>query len=113
MSRDNATLIDLLTAARSAREFLGTSDNAAFVSDRKTQSAVLHQLMLLGEAAKRLSTEFRDQHGEIPWREIAGFRDRLIHAYDNVDLEMVWNVLQRRLPSLIQFLELQVRNSEM
>lgn len=108
MSRDDATLADLLSSARSALEFLGGIDKAAFLGDRKTQSSVLHQLLLLGEAAKRLSSEFRERHVDIPWREIAGLRDRLIHAYDRVDLEMVWFVLQRRLPMLIAFLELQI-----
>ena len=112
MSRDIDTLFDLLNAARSACEFLGKCDKNAFSLDRKTQSAVLHQLMLLGEATKRLSSGFREQHSEIPWREIAGFRDRLIHAYDSVDLDMVWNVLHRRLPSLIKFLELNAPNPE-
>lgn len=62
MSRDSATLLDLLKAARLAVEFMGSLDKAAFLTDLKTQSAVLHQLLILGEATKRLSTEFREQH---------------------------------------------------
>lgn len=107
MSRDAATLLDMLEACRSALDFLGTMNRAAFLADKKTRSAVLHQLLLLGEAAKRLSPGFRDRYPQIPWREIAGLRDRLIHAYDRVDLDMVWIVVQRRLPMMLKFLELQ------
>ena len=111
MSPDDAALADMLHACRSACEFLGGCDRTEFLADRKTQSAVLHQLLLLGEAAKRLSPAFRDLHPHIPWREIAGLRDRLIHAYDRVDLEMVWAALEGRIPELRRFLEQQVPES--
>lgn len=112
MSPDDAALADMLYACRSAREFLGRCDVAEFLTDRKTQSAVLHQLLLLGEAAKRLTPAFREAHPHIPWREVTGLRDRLIHAYDRVDLEMVWAVLDRRVPELMRFLEQQVPESD-
>ncbi len=62
MSRDNATLLDLLKAARLAVAFRGSIDKAAFLTAPKTPSAVLHQLLILGEATKRLPAEFREQH---------------------------------------------------
>ena len=105
MLPDDAALIDMLGACRSALEFLDACDRSAFLADRKTQSAVLHQLLLLGEATKRLSQSFRDRHPQVPWREITGMRDRLIHAYDRVDLEMVWEAMDRRIPALLRFLE--------
>ena len=61
--------------------------------------------MVLGEAVKRLSPEFCAEHPEIPWRPMAGMRDRLIHGYDVVDLDEVWLVLERDLPDLLQRLE--------
>lgn len=67
MKRDEAVLLDLARAARLVLEFKAGMDEAAFLDDLKTQSSVLHQLMVMGEAVKRLSTEFRDQHPEIPW----------------------------------------------
>ena len=67
---------------------------AAFLADLKTQSAVLHQLLILGEAAKRLSQLFRDAHAHIPWPLITGMRDKLIHHYDVVDLGVVWETIQ-------------------
>ena len=111
MSRDDATFLDMLEACRSALEFLGTMDRTQFASDKKARSAVLHQLVVLGEATKRLSAEFRDRNPNIPWREMAGMRDRLIHAYDRVDLDMVWVALKKRLPVLRDFLEQQTRRS--
>ena len=105
MSRDDAVVLDLLEACRSALEFLGTMSRDQFTLDKKTRSAVLHQLLILGEATKRLSNEFREKHAEIPWRELAGMRDRVIHAYDRVDLDMVWFALKKRLPALQEFLQ--------
>jgi len=105
MSRDDAVVLDLLEACRSVREFLGSMTREQFSVDKKTRSAVLHQLLVLGEATKRLSIEFRQRYTEIPWRELAGMRDRVIHAYDRVDLDLVWFALQRRLPTLESLLE--------
>jgi len=87
MPRDDATLLDILRAARLAVVFIGGLDQSTFLNDLKTQSAVLHQLLVLGEAVKRLSEEFRTSHPAIPWRMVAGMRDKLIHAYDAVDLD--------------------------
>ena len=77
----------------------------AFLDDAKTQSAILHQLLILGEAAKRLSQEFREQHEKIPWKKITGMRDKLIHAYDNIDLDEVWKTASSDIPRLIEQLE--------
>lgn len=74
---------------------------AAFLEDYKTQSAVLHQLMVIGEAVKRLSVEFRDDHPVVPWSLIAGMRDKLIHGYDIVDLDEVWRTAEVDVPELL------------
>ncbi len=105
MSRDDATLLDLARAAHLIIEFTRNTDALAFFDDVKTQSAVLHQLMVLGEAVKRLSSEFRLQHPEIPWPLIAGMRDNLIHEYDSVDLDEVWRTADRDIPNLLKQLE--------
>ena len=75
MRRDEATLLDIATAARLDLEFIEGMDRADFLDDIKTQSSVLHQLMVLGEAVKRLSDDFRARHPEIPWTLMAGMRD--------------------------------------
>jgi uncharacterized protein with HEPN domain len=72
-----------------------------FFTDLKTQSAVLHQLTVLGEAVKRLSPSFRTQHPILPWSLIAGMRDHLIHGYDVVDLEEVWNTASNDIPEVL------------
>ena len=105
MSRDKVIVLDILRAARLSIEFLGGTDKPHFLKDAKTQSAVLHQLLLIGEAVKRLSDEFRDRHADVPWAEIAGMRNVLIHQYDDVDLEEVWRTLERDIPGLISRLE--------
>lgn len=105
MSRDNATLLDIAKAARLVLEFKQGFDRSAFLNDAKTQSAILHQLLILGESVKRLSDEFRARHPQIPWRLIAGMRDKLIHDYDDVDLDEVWRVAEWDIPQLIQMIE--------
>ncbi len=69
--RDHATLLDIERAARLAGAFVSDIDQAAFLADLKSQSAVLHQLAVIGEAVKRLSPEFRSAHPILPWRLIA------------------------------------------
>jgi uncharacterized protein with HEPN domain len=105
MSRDSATLLDIVKAARNILEFKQDLDKIAFLDDPKTQSAILHQLIVLGEAVKRLSNEFRSHHPTIPWRLIAGMRDKLIHGYDDVDLDEVWKAAEKDVPQLIQWIE--------
>jgi uncharacterized protein with HEPN domain len=105
MWRDDATLLDILRASRLALEFRGQLDKASFLNDLKTQAAVLHELLVLGEATKRLSADFRDGHPDVPWKAIAGMRDRLLHGYDNVDLELVWKTLDEDLPTLVARIE--------
>lgn len=102
---DRATLLDLVTAARLAIRFTGSLDHTAFLNDLKTQSAVLHQLLIMGEAAKRMSSAFRTNHPAIPWKKIAGMRDKLIHAYDEADMDEVWNTMAADLPRILTAME--------
>ncbi|HEY5616962.1 MAG TPA: HepT-like ribonuclease domain-containing protein [Vicinamibacterales bacterium] len=74
MSRDDAHVLDILTAARRAETFVEGMTDAAFLDDIKTQSAVLHQLTVLGEAARRVSEGFRETHQGVPWKAMAGLR---------------------------------------
>lgn len=103
--RDAASLLDILKAARLALEFVKDMSQAEFTSDLKTQSAVLYQIAILGEAVKRLSPEFRNEYPNLPWSAIAGMRDKLIHDYEGVDIQRVWLTLQANLPEFIQSLE--------
>jgi len=72
----------------------------AFLADPKSQDAVVRNIEIIGEAAKALSEATRQAHPEVPWSKIAGTRDRLIHGYFSVDLDIVWDIVQTDLPSL-------------
>lgn len=80
-------------------------DKAEFLADIKTQSAVLHQLMVMGEAVKRLSRDYREQHPHIPWKVMAGMRDVLIHGYDIVELNEVWKTANEDVPRVLPLLK--------
>lgn len=105
MHRDDVTLLDILCAAKLALEFVNGLSEIQFMGDAKTQAAITRQVEIMGEAAKRLSTEFKESHPAVPWREIAGMRDVLIHVYDNVDLDELWYVTQVSIPELISLVE--------
>jgi uncharacterized protein with HEPN domain len=105
MHRDDATVLDILNAARSALRFAEKFDKAQFLDDEKTQSAVIHKLLILGEAVKRLSSEFRAAHPQLPWKMMAGMRDKLVHEYDDADLDEVWETLSKDVPKIITSLQ--------
>ena len=93
----------------SARSAAG---RAAFLQDEKTQDAVIRNFEIIGEAAKRVSDNGKQLAPTIPWSRIAGFRDVLIHQYEGVDLEQVWNRVERDLPPLELALRTLLENLE-
>ncbi|MFA4836893.1 MAG: DUF86 domain-containing protein [Dehalococcoidia bacterium] len=105
MLRDAAPLLDIVHSANLILEFKQGMDKAAFAKDNKTQSAIEHQMMVMGEAVKRLSPELRECHPEIPWGLIAGMRDKLIHGYDIVDIDEVWKTATSDIPKLLSLIE--------
>ena len=105
MRRDDVLLQDLICACRDIEAFIEGMDAKHFYADIKTQAAVQQRFMILGEATKRLSVEFRDAHPEIQWKDVAGMRDRLIHAYEAVDLSIVWRAASEQAPLLRRALE--------
>lgn len=64
------------------------------------QDAVMRNIEIVGEVAKRISTEFKDKYDQVPWRQMAGIRDVLIHDYDSIDMSIVWNVVNTELPKI-------------
>lgn len=102
MKRDEITLLDISKAAHLVLAFIQGMEKLEFLNDLKTQSSVLYQLMVMGEAVKRLSVELRSRYPEIPWALIAGMRDHLIHAYDTVDWEEVWRTASIDMPELLK-----------
>ncbi len=105
MTRDEATLLDIVKAAQLASSFIQGMTKESFLDDIKTQSSVLYQLAVIGEAVKRLSHEFRAQHPDVPWQLIAGMRDHVIHGYDVVDWDEVWKTATRDVPDLLAKIE--------
>lgn len=105
MSPDEVVVLDIIRAGRLAIAFKEGMDKAEFLADIKTQSAVLHQLMVMGEVVKRLSRGYREQHPHIPWKVMAGMRDVLIHGYDIVELNEVWKTANEDVPQVLPLLE--------
>lgn len=105
MPRNIAYLLDILLYAKEIRDFMAGIDRAAFLFDHKTQYAVIRCFEVIGEAAKRISDDVRKGHPDIPWSSMAKMRDLLIHAYDRVDIDEVWDTVQNDIPKLITALE--------
>jgi uncharacterized protein with HEPN domain len=105
MWRDVAWVLDMLQASRKALNYARGFSEEQFESSSLHQDAILRQLTIVGEAAKRVSVDFRVDHHGIPWRQIAGFRDVVVHDYARVDLQEVWRIVQQDLPTLIALLE--------
>ena len=102
--RDLLFLQHILGAIDDIQQFTAEG-KAGFLTDRKTQSAVVRQLEIIGEAVKNLSSEMTANAPNVPWRLIAGTRDRLIHAYFSVNLDAVWSMVEQDLPALRQSVE--------
>ncbi len=93
-----ACLEDILACIGKIKEFTKGMDFGKFGSSELVQDAVLRNLEVMGEAASKLPEEFRKKHPEVEWRKIIGMRNKLIHGYDDVDAEIVWNAVEKDLP---------------
>jgi uncharacterized protein with HEPN domain len=105
MPRDDAYLLDILIAARKARKFVEDISRVEFGRSDLHQSAVIRALEVIGEAARRVSDSARDAHPEIPWEQMIGMRNRLLHEYSRVNVQTVWDTVQNDLPDLIRLIE--------
>ena len=106
MRRDDAAyLLDMLLSARDAAEFAAGLTFPQFERSRLHQNATLKAIEVIGEAAARISEKTRQAHPGIPWPEIIGMRNRLVHAYFEVDLKRVWKTAQQDIPRLIDLIE--------
>jgi uncharacterized protein with HEPN domain len=97
MWKDEAWILDMLNACRRIQRYAQGVDGVTFLGDELRQDAIVRQLTVLGEAAKRVSLEYLTAHPEIPWQQIAGFRDIVVHQYERVDLPRVWQIVTEHL----------------
>jgi uncharacterized protein with HEPN domain len=102
---DKISLADMLTHAREAVALLGDRSLSEFNADRTAQLALTRLVEIIGEAANRVTPETRRKHPQIPWRQIVDTRNRLIHGYDVIDLDILWSTITADLPTLIELLE--------
>ncbi|MEJ5376499.1 MAG: DUF86 domain-containing protein [bacterium] len=91
-------IADILECIEKIERYIAGLDHDTFVSDEKTIDSVARNLQVIGEAANRLPESFTAQHPEIEWRRIIGLRNRIVHDYFGLDLEIIWEILQRELP---------------
>jgi uncharacterized protein with HEPN domain len=105
VDRDPLYVRHILEASNRIRDYTAGIDRTSFLRQPMVQDAVMRQLEIIGEAVKHLSPQFRDDHSQIRWRDIAGMRDKLIHDYFGVDVEAVWKTVEQDVPPLRGFVE--------
>jgi uncharacterized protein with HEPN domain len=97
---DRIRLQHMLDATNEALEFVRGQGRSDLNTDRKLVLSLIKELEIIGEAAGKISAEIRSQYGTIPWQDISGMRNRLIHAYFDIDLDVVWITVTKDLPLL-------------
>ena len=105
MEREVQYLLDILASARMIRAYLEGVTRNEFLVDTQLQDSVIRRIEIIGEAAGRVSSAFREENPEIPWNEIRGMRNRMIHRYDDIDMDIVWETVQQDIPQLISRFE--------
>ena len=105
MQRDREYLLDMLEAAKIIQDYVGAKEKDDFLQDNFCQDAVIRRLAIIGEAANRISEQTRTRIPEIPWAEIVGMRNRLIHQYDDLDMVIVWETIKNDILILVTILE--------
>jgi uncharacterized protein with HEPN domain len=97
-------LEEMLESAQAIQEYASGLTLDEFRSQRMAQDAVIRRIEILGEAARSLPAEFTQQHPAVPWPQVVAMRNRLIHGYFSVDLDLTWTVVQRDIPELERIL---------
>lgn len=102
---DTTRLKHMRDAAQEAIAFLGEHDHKALGSNRQLLLAIVKDIEIMGEAARQISLDRRQQSPNLPWQDIIGMRNRLVHAYFEIDVEIVWVIVTQDLPELLAHLE--------
>lgn len=109
--RERDFLLDIEDAIHRIAQYTASMSWDEYRKDYKTQDAVVRNLEVIGEAAKNLPDEFREQYPDIPWRDMAGTRDRLTHHYFGINQEIVWQIVEHDLPELKGQIEKVIRDA--
>jgi uncharacterized protein with HEPN domain len=104
-TRDAAALLDILHSAKQAIAHASGLSFEGFAADVLRQDAVIRRIEVVGEAARRVSAAGRASNPELPWVQMVRMRNRIIHEYDQVDLQIVWDTVTKDLPPLVRKLE--------
>lgn len=99
--RDNSSLLDMYQAGEKVLSFTDGITLEELQSDEMRISAVLYETVVIGEAITRISLNFRAEHPEIPWKSMVGMRNVLIHQYDKVDFDLLWDAIQNGIPEML------------
>ncbi|MCW6037372.1 DUF86 domain-containing protein [Spirulina subsalsa FACHB-351] len=110
MLRDIEALIDIQDSIELIYTYVQDIDRKSLENNIEKQDAIVRRLIVIGEATKRLSAQFREQHSEIPWKQIAGMRDIITHDYDEIELEEIWSVIQKDLVTLKNYIKPLIEN---
>jgi uncharacterized protein with HEPN domain len=96
---DSAYLLDIITCIRDIEKFIEFTDYEQFGKDYKLQLAVVRLLEIIGEASVKLSAELKNRYSTIPWVDIKGLRNRLVHDYSHIRIDVIWNTVTKNVPS--------------
>ena len=106
MKRDHQLFVkDIIAAMKAIEQFAEGLSLNEFKDDDRTSSAVIRKFEIIGEATKYIPESVKGTYPEVPWKRMAGMRDRLIHAYFGIDYQLVWDTIQREIPELKPRLE--------
>ncbi|MGB7582177.1 MAG: DUF86 domain-containing protein [Sedimentisphaerales bacterium] len=100
----NLLLSDILEAIDHVIQYIEGMSFESFSNDQKTIDAVVRNLEIIGEAANRLPDDFKEKHSQVEWHKVVGLRNRIIHDYFGIDLQIIWQIIHSDLPSLRQTL---------
>ncbi|RKY90516.1 MAG: hypothetical protein DRQ01_09075 [Ignavibacteriae bacterium] len=101
MQRDKSYLIDIQISAESIVRYIEGKSSSTFYEDEMLQDAVIRRIEIMGEAASRISEDLKSQYPTLPWKKMKAMRNILIHMYDELELEIVWDTITKDIPGLL------------